>query len=164
MADSIALQIQKAVVTRLEKASVVIDGVTFTPPSGMTVQRERVGPIRPNHVSMGTLVVIHMAGQKPTVRKHYQATALVRVLQLTIAIAADANDALNSDALDPTTNWVIQALQSEPTLGGIAHWISEEGQEDFYTMFDDSADIVAMRELSIEIHFHTRTDNPAARS
>jgi len=164
MADSVALQIQKAVVTRLEEASVSIDGDTFTPPSNLTVQRERIGPIMPKHVQEGPLVVVHMGGQKPTERSHYKSTALKRVLNLTIAIAANADELLSSDAVDEGTNWVIQALQSEPTLGGLAHWISEEGQEDFVTMYDDSSAVVSMREIAIQIHFHTRTDNPEVRS
>jgi hypothetical protein len=164
MADSIALQIQKAVVDRLEVASVEIDGATKTPPSNLSVQRERVGPIMPKHVRSGPLVIVHMGGQQPTERSHYKSPALKRVLNLTISVAANADETLSSDAVDPATSWVIQALQSEPTLDGLCHWISEEGQEDFYTMYDDSAEVVSMRELKIQIHFHTRTDNPEARS
>lgn len=164
MADSIALKIQKAVETRLKLASVTIGGEVFNPPANLTVERERIGLIQPKHVQDGPLIVIHMGGQNPTARDHYKSPMLRRVLKLTAVIAASADAAKNSDALDPATNWVIQALQSEPTLGNLAHWISEEGQDDYYTFYDDSSLVVAQRELALNISFHTRTDNPEARS
>ena len=164
MADSIALAIMKAAETRLGVANVQIDGQTYTPPSNLTVERERVGVIQPKHVRDGPLVVIHRAGQSPSQRDHHKSPMLRRVLKLKISIAANAGDVKNSEALDPPGNWVVQALQSEPTLGGIAHWISEEGEEDYYTMFEDSSEIVVMREMDIHIAFHTRTENPETRS
>lgn len=164
MADSVALTLMKAVESRLGLASVDINGVTFAPPSGLTVERERVGIIQPKHVAGGPMVVVHRQGQKPSYREHHKHSLLKRVLQLRVIIAVNADEAKNSEALDHAGNWVVQALQSEPTLGGIAHWISEEGEEDYYTMFEDSAAIVAMREMTIEIPFHTHTANPESRS
>jgi len=161
---SIAVQILQAMLTRLEVASVQIDGVTFTPPANLTVDRERIGKITPRQVYDGPLIVLHMGGQKETYREHYKSKMLTRTMQVLVTIAAGANDVPNSEAVDPSTNWLIQSLQSEPTLGGIAHWISEEGQEDFYTSFEESSEVVAVREIVLEIHFHTRTENPESRS
>lgn len=164
MADSIALQILKAIEARLQVASVTIDGQTFTPPAGLTVDRERIGPVMPKHVANGPIIIPHMGGQEPTERDSYKSPLLKRTLMVLVTIAADANDVPNSDAVDPATNWLVQSLQSEPTLGGIAHWINEEGQEDFYSSFEDSASIVAIREMTLMVRFHTRTDNPEVRS
>lgn len=161
---SIALQILQAVKARLEVASVQIDGVTFSPPAGLTVERERIGKLTPRQVYNGPLIVLHMGGQKETSREHHKSKMLVRTMQVLVTIAADANNVPNSEAVDAPTNWLIQALQSEPTLGGIAHWISEEGQEDYYTTFEESSEVVALREMVLEVRFHTRTENPEARS
>lgn len=161
---SIALQVLQAIAARLKVASVTIDGETFTPPDGLTVQRERLGKITPRQVMNGPLIIVHMAGQKPTERKHHESPMLKRTLEVLVTIAADANETLNSEAVDPPSNWLTQSLQSEPTLGGIAHWISEEGQEDFYTSFEEAEEVVALREIMLEIPFHTRTDNPERRS
>lgn len=164
MADSVALDIQQAIEARLKLVSVSLNGVVHTKPTGLVVERERIGPIMPKNVKDGPLLVIHMGGQQPTTRKHYASPMLNRVLHILITIAADANTLKNSEALDPATNWLVVALQSEPTMGGIAHWISEEGQDDFYSFFDESADVVAIREIKLHVAFHTRTDNPTARS
>jgi hypothetical protein len=164
MADSISLQILKAMETRLKKASVLINGLPKTPPTGLVVQRERILAIMPKHVEDGPLIVINEAGEKPTVRDHHKSPKTDRVLQASITIAADAELVPNSDALDPASNWITHALQSEPTLGYLAHWIMEEGREDFSTVYDESSKIVAIRELKLEIGFHTRTDDPTARS
>jgi hypothetical protein len=163
MADSIGTTILKAMETRLKLATVTIDGEAFTPPTGLVVERERVGVIQPKHVANGPLVVIHRTGQEPTVRNHHKSRMLLRVMDVAIVISASADSMKNSEALDPPANWVVQALQSEPTLNGLAHWISEEGEEDLYTIFEDSAAIIAAREMKLQIHFHTRTENPEVR-
>lgn len=164
MADSVALQILQAIQTRLDSASVVVGGVTHTPPAALKVERERLGPINPATVKSGPIIVLHMGGQLPTERDHHKSPMLVRTMEVLTTIAANANDVLNSEALDPATNWLVLALQSEPTLGGVAHWISEEGQEDYYTQWEESADVIAIRELKLSVRFHTRTDNPTTRS
>lgn len=161
---SIALQVLQAMKTRLELASVVIEGVTFNPPANLTVDQERIGKITPRQVYDGPLIVVHMGGQQATSREHHKSKMLVRTLEVLVTITANANDVPNSEALDAPTNWLIQSLQSEPTLGGIAHWVSEEGQEDFYTTFEESEEIIAVREIILHVRFHTRTEDPESRS
>ena len=164
MADSVHLQILKAVLTRLQASSVTIDGETFTPPAGLQVERERIGDVTPRVVESGPLVVVHMGEQQPTTRPNYKAPAVVRTMELNVTVAALANDVFNSEAVDPATNWIVQSLQSEPTLGLLTHWISEEGSEDFYTMFEESQDVLAYRQMKLHFRFHTRTDNPERRA
>lgn len=161
---SIAVQILQRMQDRLRLNAVTIDGETFGPPADLTVQRERLGKITPRQVMEGPLIILHMGGQKPTERDHHKSKMLTRTLEVLVTIAADANETKNSEAVDPATNWLVQALQSDPTLGGIAHWISEEGQEDFYTSFEEAGEVVALREMMLEVAFHTRTENPERRS
>jgi len=161
---SIALQILAAVKARLEASSVFVNGVEVFPPANLTVDRERIGKITPRQVYQGPLIVVHMGGQKETQRDHYKSPMLNRTMQVLVTITANANDVPNSEAVDPPYVWLVQALQSEPTLGGLAHWISEEGQEDFYTSFDESSEVIAVREMILDVAFHTRTDNPEVRS
>jgi hypothetical protein len=164
MSDSEALTILKAIDTRLAVASVVIDGVVHTKPVGLTVDRDQIAPVKPAQVKGGPFINIVKGGQLPTQRKHYKDMMLIRTMEVVVSVYALATGTRNSEALDPATNWVIKALQSEPTLGGHTHWVSEEGEDDFFSLFDDSMEVVAMREMKLHFEFHTRTDNPEARS
>ena len=164
MADSVALQIAKAVETRLGVASVALPSGTKTPPSGLTIERERISSIMPEDVSLGPLIVIAIGAETRVERVNHKSPLTSRTLELLIAIYANATSQGGADAVDPAYNWLIHALQSEPTLGGLAHWVSEEGHESAYTAFQDSADVIAGREVKVHIDFHTRTDDPEVRN
>lgn len=164
MADSIGLQVLKAMEARLKVASVQIDGQTFTPPTGLVVQRERVALVTAVAVKDGPLILIDSNGERPTVRKHYKSKMLIRTMEALVTVLVDASALPTSDALDPATNWLISAFQSDPTLGGIAHWMNEEGRDDNTSTFDNSAVVVGVREMKWHIEFHSRTEIPTARS
>ena len=162
--SSIALDLLDAIETRLGAASVVVNKDTKTPPANLTIYRELIGQVTPAKVKLGPIISISRGGELSTSRDHYKSPMLQRMMEVLITVAVLANDDHPSVALDPACVWVIHALQSEPTMGGINHWISEESAEDFYTTFADSEDVVAAREHKLHFAFHTRTDDPEARS
>lgn len=170
--SSVALQILDAIETRLKVASVqstVFDRIegeyeTFTPPTGLTVGREIIGLVTERHVVGGPIISVAKGGELPSSRKHHKDPLTVRTMEVLITVAAKAEDVTPSNALDAPSNWVIQALQSEPTLDGIAHYISEEGSEDEYTTYQESTFVLAARQMRLHVTFHSRTDNPEVRS
>ncbi len=163
--SSIALQILDAIETRLGKASVQgWDGTVFTAPANLTVAREIIGLVTERHVALGPVISVAKGGELPTTRKHHSHTMTIHILEALVTVAAKAEDENPSVALDEPSSWVVQALQSDPTLGGIAHYISEEGSEDEYTTYQESTFVLAARQMKLHIVFHTRTDNPDARS
>lgn len=161
---SIALQISQAVEARLRVASVVLPSGTKTPPLGLTVEREKISVVHHAEVKNGPLISVSIGAEPQISRDHHKSPMTKRVLELLVGIYADANDMPGAEATDPAYLWMVHALQSEPTLGGLAHFISEEESEMAYTMSTESRDIVAGREVKVHIHFHTRTDDPGVRN
>ncbi len=161
---SIGLQIELAVEARLGVASVELPSGTKTPPAGLVIQRERISDVRPDDVRDGPLVLISIGAEPEINRVNWSAPATSRLLELLIGIYALANDTPGADAVDPTYNWIIHALQSEPRLGGLTLWISEEQSDSEYVRYGDSADIVSARELKVHFAFMTRTDDPEVRA
>ena len=168
--SSVALHILDAVEARLKLASVPStvlfeeEYVPFTPPGGLTVGREIIGLVTERHVVNGPIISVAKGGELPTTRNHHKSPLTIHTMEVLITVAAKAESSTPSTALDPASSWVIHALQSEPTLGGIAHYITEEGSEDEYTTYQDSTFVLAARQMKLHIVFHTRTDDPNARS
>lgn len=165
--DTLSLQIAKAVETLLGSASVTIyDGSTLTKPTGLVVQRERVTQVTPDDVEDGPLVLVSIAAEPAIdpVGNNNRGVAVKRRLEILIDIFADATDTPPSDAVDPAYVWVVMALQSDPRLGGLAHWIQERAYESQYTSFADSARVMSARAVRFYIEHHTRRDDPRVRS
>jgi hypothetical protein len=160
---SVGVQIAQAVEARLNVASVEIASGTKTKPAGLTVERERLTDVRPADVQAGALIIVSIGAEVAVSRVHWQSPKTDRILELLVGVYALASATKGAEATDPAYNWLVQALQSEPRLGGLAHWISEEGYEAAYTRFQDSHEIVCAREVKIHVSFHTRTDNPEVR-
>lgn len=161
---SVALQIAQAIEARLNEPSVELPGGTKTPPEGLRVERERIATVTPSDVADGPLVSIAISAQVKVDRKNHRAPLTTRTEEYLVYVYAGATDEKAADAVDPAYNWVVHALQSEPTLGGLAHWVSEEGYDQAYTSFPESAEVVAAREVKIHVAHHTRTDDPEVRS
>lgn len=164
MADSQGLLIEKAVETRLNAANVMLPSGQKDPPAGLTVEREKVGTVHPSDVADGPLISVSIGAEVKINRNGIKSPMTVRTLELLIGIYADATTVPGADALDPAYVWVVHALQSDPTLGVGAHWVSEEKSESSYTVYSDSAKVIAGRELTVHIEFHTRTDDPTVRN
>lgn len=164
MADSVGLQISKAVEVRLGVASVVLPSGVKTPPAGLVVVRERISTVMPEDVVDGPLINMSIGAEPRINRDHYKSQMTVRMLELLIGIYADATVIPAADAVDPAYNWLIHSLQSEPTLGGLAHWVSEEASDSAYTTFRDSKAVIGAREVKLQLEYHTRTDDPEVRN
>jgi hypothetical protein len=161
---SLGLQIAQAVEARLQLASVSLPGGVKTPPAGLSVERERVSMVTRREVDDGPHIVVSIAAEPKIDRDHWKSPHTVRHLELLIGVYVLANDIKGADALDAPYLWVVHALQSDPTFGGLANWVSEEASENAYTKFPESGDLIAGRELKLWINFHTRTDDPEVRS
>lgn len=164
MADSVGVQIAKAVEARIKLSSVTLPSGAKTPPAGLTIFRERVSVIMPEDVKAGPLINISIGSEVEVNRETHKSPMTVRTLELLVGVYASANVLAGADATDPAYNWLIQALQSEPTMGGLSHWVSEEGYEAAYTAWEGSKDVVAAREVKVRLQFHSRTDDPEVRS
>ena len=163
--SSIALQILDKMETQLKKASLPgWDGEVFTRPLNLTVGREIAGLITERMLTQGPVISLRKGGELPTKRTHHQSPMNIHVLEAEITVAVLAESTSASAALDAPSSWVVQALQSDPTLGGFAHYISEEGSDDDHTPYQESEKILAARHMKFHVRFHTRTDNPDARS
>ncbi len=161
---SIELQIGAAIEARLNVASVTLPGGVKTPPAGLTVVREKLGTIYPTDVKDGPLINVSAIGQPQITRDHWKSPVTKRIGEVLLGIYALAEADKGAVVTDPAYLWAIHALQSEPTLGGICNYISEEAIDVEYTMFGDSSDIVAAREVKLWVYFHTRTDDPEVRA
>ena len=161
---SLDVQIVQALEARLNAASVTLPSGVKTPPAGLTVFREKLGTIYPDNVKAGPVINISAAGQPKIERDHWKSPVTKRVMEVLCGIYALAEDQRGQEVTDPAYLWLIHALQSEPTLGGLCNYMSEEGVDVAYTMFQDSAEIVAGREVQLWIYFHSRTDDPEVRA
>ncbi len=161
---SIGLQISQAVETRLGLANVTLPSGVKTPPTGLTVVREQIAVVTPDQVRDGPLINMSIAGEVQVNRVNWKAPKTDRLMELLIYVYANANVVKAAEAIDPAYNWMVHALQSEPTMGGICHWIAEDGFESAYTSFPESEDVVAAREVKLHFDFHTRTDDPEVRN
>ena len=164
MAFSIAVQIAIAVEARLGDPSAILPSGVKTPPAGLTVVRGRVSDIRPEDVAGGPLINLSIGAELDINRDGIKNPMTVRTLELLVGIYANANTVLTDEAVDPAYNWLIHALQSEPSLGGLAHWVSEESSESTHTMWFENSEVVAAKEVKLHLEFHTRTDDPQVRN
>lgn len=165
MADSQGLLIEKAVETRLNLASVMLPSGQKTKPAGLVVERERISQVMPEEVADGVILLTVAIGAEVQVNRNgVKSPMTTRTLELLIGIFVDATVEKAADTIDPGYNWIIHALQSDPSLGVGAHFVSEEGHDSEYTAFADADAVVAGRELKIHIGFHTRTDDPTVRN
>lgn len=161
---SVELQILEAMEARLKVASVTLPGGVKTPPAGLTVVREKLGTIYPADVKDGPMMNISAGGQTNITRDHWKSPVTQRIAEVLVGIYALADTAKGATVTDPAYLWLIHSLQSEPRLGGLCNYISEENIDVAYTMFQDSTEIVAAREVKLWIYFHTRTDDPEVRA
>lgn len=161
---SLGVQIGEAVEERLKVGSVTLPSGVFTPPPGLVVERNRVGVVYPGDVRAGPLIVVMTGGEPKIERAHWKSPVTVRTMTLLVGVFAMAQAQDSDDATDEPYLWMIRALQSDPSLGGLCNWIAEDSFETSYSIYQDSAEIVAARECKIQISFHTRTDDPAVRA
>lgn len=162
--SSLLVQIAQAIETRLGVASVQINGVTKTPPTGLTVLGEMTITPTVKMVQHGPLINVTFPQEVQTSRDHWKHPSTVRIGEVILQIWAHSDDIRPSLAVDPAYLWAIYALQSDPTLGGLNNFISEEGSEGGVTAFTDSDTLIAVREVKIQYHFHTMTIDPETRS
>lgn len=162
--SSLLTQIANAVETRLKVASVQVRGVTKTPPANLTVLGEMTISPTARMVEDGPLINVTFPQEVSTSRAHFRDPNTVRVGEILLQVWALSDDTRPSLAVDPTCMWIIHALQSDPSLGGLNDYISEEGSEGGVTAFTDSETLIAVREMKIHFHFHTHTVDPETRS
>jgi hypothetical protein len=162
--SSVLIVIAQAIETRLKKTSVQLDGVTKTPPIGLTVLGEMTITPTARMVEHGPLINVSFPQEVKTSRDHWKSPHSVRVGEVILQIWANSDATRPSLAVDPAYLWTIHALQSDPTLGGINNFIAEEGSEGGVTAFTDSETLIAVREVKIQYHFHTKTNDPETRS
>lgn len=164
---SVEVQILQAAEARLNAASVALPSKkgtrTVTPPPGLSVERSMFRPVTYMDVRNGPHIAVSVRGQPEISRDSWFDPKTIRMTEIIADVFALANEVKGAEATDPAYLWLIQALQSEPTLGGICHWISEEGTEDEMTEVAESAELIAVKAVKIHFRYHTRTDDPSLR-
>lgn len=161
---SLDVQIAVAMEARLKLASVTLPSGVKTPPAGLTVVREKLNTIYPGDVRSGPMLVISGSGQPSISRKQWSSPVTQRVIEYLVSVHALAEDEKGLESTDDAYLWLIWALQSDQSLGGLANYISEEGVDIAYTAFQDSSEIIAAREVKIWVYTHSRTDDPEVRA
>jgi hypothetical protein len=143
MGDSRRLQILDAVATRLAVATVTVNSVVRTKPTGLAVHRFRLRPIAGE--SLPAQVVYMQSDPDPERR----ATGVLdRVMRLAVEHLVKVTAGTPpDDTVDPLISWAVLALMSDETMGGLASqitergtvWAPEEGEQSFMramTVFD----------------------------
>lgn len=165
---SVGVQILEAIELRVQQASVTLPALvgvrTVTPPEGLTVERDMIRPVMVRDVLDGPHIALAIRGQTDVRRDKWDSPMTIRTLEVVADVFALANEVRGAEATDPAYVWMIQSLQSESTLGGICHYISEEEHEDAHTAVEESADLIATKSVRINFVFHTRTDDPELRN
>ena len=110
------------------------------------------------------MLVISGSGQPSISRKQWSSPVTQRVIEYLVSVHALAEDEKGLESTDDAYLWLIWALQSDQSLGGLANYISEEGVDIAYTAFQDSSEIIAAREVKIWVYTHSRTDDPEVRA
>lgn len=135
----------------LNASSVVVNGVTYTKPVGLTVHRQRKRRLGQDKLPS----IVLWLGREPRV---YDASEKVQRTtnlfgECRVAHPGQSGD----DALDPVLCWAEQALMADITLGGTCEDVS--AQETEWDLADES-DELARAAIRFEIKHQTKNADP----
>lgn len=147
---SIRMQALAAMVTALNGAG---------KPAAVTVHRQRALPIERDTLPAVVLYVIEEQAQGVP-EAGFSLTARQCTVRAECRVSC-ATTEVPDDVLDPVVTWVVQALASDPQLGGLANFLTEQ-----HTSWDAVAadKVYAAAAVDFLMAYDTATSNPESRN